>query len=150
MDLMPEASSAPPAVRKRYQWRSLTLSLVFLACYMGGRTMADVMDEPLPGQLVATLGVIALGWLLYEFSLLLSKLDELQQRIHLTALALGFGAALTMICGFGLVAGILFGAGEPVEVPKVGDVSIVLASITLPLGLIAYYVALHFVKRRYE
>ncbi|MDJ0654510.1 MAG: hypothetical protein QNJ40_10175 [Xanthomonadales bacterium] len=150
MDFMPEASSAPPAVRKRYVRRSLLSCFLFLSCYLGGRTAADVMANPLAGQIVATVGVIAFGWLLYEFWVLLRQLDELQQRIHLTALAIGFGSVLTLICAFGLMSGIIFGAGGLKELPWMGDISIVLSSATLPFGLIAYYAALHFVKRRYE
>lgn len=144
MDLMPEASSAPPAARRRYVWRSLTLGVLFLPLYLG----SQIIDaEGAPHALVLAMGyggVLALLWLLYEFQHLIRQLDELQQKIHITALAIGFGMIGTLATVIGMTL-------ELTNADNLsGGLTAVVATLTMPMGIAGYYIALHFVKRRYE
>ncbi|WP_109261073.1 hypothetical protein [Hyphobacterium indicum] len=143
MDLMPEASSAPPAVRRRYFWRSLTLSLVFLATYLGSAvavTMGGSQVLVAGLTLAAFVCVILLG---YEFVTLIRTLDELQQMIQIRAMAIGFASVLIVMTALGLLSE-LFAEGA------LDGVLSLAAAISMPAGLLAYVVAVHIVKRRYE
>lgn len=144
MDLMPEASSAPPAARRRYKWRSLTDGSLFLPLYLGSQ-IADAQDvfRPLV-LLVGHAGLAALFWLIYEFIHLMHQLDELQQRIHITSLAIGFGLVATLLMTGGMTLRIW-----NVDVLR-DDLASIIAIQTLPLGVLAYYIALHVIRRRYE
>lgn len=144
MDLMPEASSAPPAARRRYKWRSLIAGGLFLILYLGSQ-MAGKAGVFLPLVLIAGYaGLAALLWLIYEFIHLMRQLDELQQRIHITSLAIGFG----------VIGAVLTTGGMTLTLWNIDalrdDLVSFIATQTLPLGILAYYIALHVVKRRYE
>lgn len=143
MDLMPEASSAPPAARRRYFWRSLTLSLVFLATYLGSVvavTMGGSQTLVAGLTLAAFVCVILLG---YEFVTLIRTLDELQQMIQIRAMTIGFASVLIVMTALGLLSE-LFADGA------LDSVLSIAAAISMPAGLLAYVVAVHIVKRRYE
>lgn len=143
INLMPESSSAPPHARKRYKWRSISLSLLFAALFMGA---ALARKNEIPVSLVgalAILSLIALGALVYEFIILMRSLDELQGRLHVTALAIGFGAL--MLALFLLGAGTAFTGGQ-----LDSEVLETVMVLSLPAGLIAYYIALHVILRRYR
>lgn len=143
MDLMPEASSAPPAARRRYFWRSLATSLLFLVTYLGA-TLISTGDGP--GLLAAGLAAIAfasVGLLGYEFIVLLRSLDELQQMIQIRALAMGFAVVLSVLTLAGLVSKLV--------VDGALDAALAMAAaLSMPLGMIAYVICIHLVKRRYE
>jgi hypothetical protein len=144
MDFMPEASSAPPQARRRYMWRSMTGGVLFVPLYVGSHIAKTGGLPQVWVLLLGYAGLFALLWLLYEFVHLMRQLDELQQRIHVTALAQGFGA----------VAALLTIGGMSLEFWNVdilpGDLLAVISTMAMPLGILAYYVALLFVKRRYE
>ncbi|MBI1235723.1 MAG: hypothetical protein GC188_03465 [Alphaproteobacteria bacterium] len=143
MDLMPEASSAPPAARRRYFWRSLTLSLVFLATYLGSAvavTMGGSQALVAGLTLAAFVCVILLG---YEFVTLIRTLDELQQMIQIRAMAIGFASVLIVMTALGLLSE-LFADGA------LDSVLSLTAAISMPAGLLAYILTVHIVKRRYE
>jgi MFS family permease len=143
MDLMPEASSAPPAARRRYFWRSLTMSLVFLATYLGSAvavTMGGSQALVAGLTLAAFVCVILLG---YEFVTLIRTLDELQQMIQIRAMAIGFASVLIVMTALGLLSE-LFADGA------LDGVLSLAAAISMPAGLLAYILTVHIVKRRYE
>lgn len=144
MDLMPEASSAPPAARRRYKWRSLTSGVLFLTFYLGSQVAARAGLPPLVVLAAGYAGFAALLWLIHEFVHLIRQLDELQQRIHVTALAMGFAgvAALLTTGGMTLTLWEFYSLRD--------DLAAIIATQSLPLGILAYYIALHIVKRRYE
>lgn len=143
MDLMPEASSAPPNARQRYIQRSLTAGSLFLLLYLGSHwAESQGMVRPLI-MAMGYGGIVALLWMLYEFVHLVRQLDELQQRIHIMALAVGFGSVALLITIVGMSAG-FSGGWLPVNVVAK------FAALALPAGIIAYYVSVHLVKRRYE
>ncbi|WP_420431048.1 hypothetical protein [Hyphobacterium sp.] len=143
MDLMPEASSAPPAVRRRYKWRSLFLSAGFVLAFLGS-TVIGARE----GQLAAEIVLVVLAFLFlvglgYEFVTLMRALDELQQVIQTRAMAIGFAGILIALTLFGMLSEIFGDGGMDAGLS-------LMASLAMPAGLVAYIVALHFVKRRYE
>ncbi|MEE2525440.1 hypothetical protein V0U79_03605 [Hyphobacterium sp. HN65] len=144
MDLMPEASSAPQAAKRRYVWRSLTAGLLFLPFYLGSQIAEDAGTSRLVVLVMGYAGMLALLWLIYEFVHLMRQLDELQQRIHITALACGFGAVALLISIGGMTLELW-----NISVLRDGVLGL-FGTMAMPLGIIAYYVALHLVKRRYE
>lgn len=144
MDLMPEASSAPPAARRRYKWRSLTGGLLFLPLYLGSPIAESGGASHLLVLIAGYGGVLALVWLLYEFVHLIRQLDELQQRIHVTALAMGFGSVATLLT----ISGMSLELWNTENLP--GQLIAVVGTMAMPLGIAAYYISLHIVKRRYE
>ncbi|WP_421792684.1 hypothetical protein [Hyphobacterium sp.] len=144
MDLMPEASSAPPQARRRYVWRSLISGFLFLPLYLGSQIYAEAGGNPTIALIAGYAGLFALLFLLYEFYVLMRQLDELQQRIHVTALALGFGAVVTLMTILGMNLQLWSADALP------GDLTALVTTMAVPLGLVFYYIALHIVKRRYE
>jgi hypothetical protein len=144
MDLMPEASSAPPQARRRYVWRSLVLALSFLPLYLGSQIAEDAGAASALVLAMGYGGLVALLLLMYEFQHLIRQLDELQQRIHLTALALGFGTVGFVFTLTGMHLELWNAAGLP------EGVTATLLTMLMPAGLVAYYIALIIVKRRYE
>lgn len=127
--VMPETASAPPKARKRYMVNgSLAGALAVLVTLL-------VHGEWVPEA--ALLGLlVGLCWLLLEFALLVKALDELQHRIHLTALALSGGVLAILTTSWAVV-----------------DVIWPLPDILLVFGfpgfMLGYYSALFFVSRRY-
>lgn len=144
MDLMPEASSAPPRARQRYMWRSLTCGLLFLPLYLGSQIVESGGGDRVLVLVMGYAGLFFLLFLLYEFVVLMRQLDELQQRIHVTALALGFGAVATLMT----VLGMHLELWNADQLP--GGLTAMVGTMAMPLSLVAYYIALHIVKRRYE
>lgn len=143
MDLMPEASSAPPAVRRRYKWRSLILSFGFVLAFLGSAKIG-AQDGPLAAEIalagLALLFLVAIG---REFVTLMRALDELQQVIQTRAMAIGFAVILIALTLFGMLSELFADGGMDASLS-------LMASLAMPAGLVAYIVALHFVKRRYE
>ncbi|WP_375548381.1 hypothetical protein ABWI01_11955 [Oceanicaulis alexandrii] len=127
--IMPETASAPPKARRRYVVNgSVAGALAVLATLL---VHWEWVPEPVLLGMVA-----ALCWLLWEFALLIKALDELQHRIHLTALALSGGVLAILTTSWGI-----------------WDVIWPLPGIMLVFGfpgfMLMYYIALFFVSRRY-
>ncbi|PWE18856.1 hypothetical protein DDZ18_04505 [Marinicauda salina] len=137
-----EASSAPPAARRRYIVRSTALSVLF-----GGLIIATaILSKSGAGTgLVLALWAaccLALAGLAYEFVALMRSLDELQIRIHLAALAIAFGAVSGVVTMAGMAAGFLGAEGS--------DWPFLFAAAAMPGGAIGYIIVLQFAQRRYE
>lgn len=132
-DILPECATAPPAAQVRYVWRSTCLALVNLACLVGAiEAWPSAGAQPLLFA-VFTATLMGAG---YEFYRLLLALDEMQRRIHLSALAMA-GVGVT---GLGTVWGVgalLFDIVTPHPV------------FAGPLMWIAYYASLVIVARRF-
>lgn len=127
--VMPETASAPSRARRRYLVNgSLAGALAVLPTLV---FHFEWMPEP-----VLLVVLIGLCWLLWEFALLIKALDELQHRIHLTALALAGGVLAILTTSWGVL-----------------DVIWPLPDIVLIFGfpgfMLMYYMALFFVSRRY-
>ena len=85
--------------------------------------------------LAAPLLLIAL---VYEFSVLMRALDELQSRIHMTALALAGGFSATLMTSWAILVSASL-------LPR-SDLELVFG---LPVMGLSYYAALFFITRRY-
>lgn len=127
--VLPETASAPPKARRRYTVNgSLSGALAAITTLL---VHWDWVPE------AALLGLIAaFSWLLWEFVLLIRALDELQHRIHLTALALAGGVLAILTTSW-----------------AIWDIIWPLPDIMLAFGfpgfMLMYYVFLFFVSRRY-
>lgn len=138
INLLPESGSAPPAVRERYNRRAAVIGLIFAVGVFGSVALAHPFSLAAAGA-----ALIGLAWMIYEFVVLMRALDELQQRIHVLALAIGLGAAGVCATVFGIAALVLapsFAAAH----------GAVVASLVLPAGALAYYGALFFIIRRFQ
>lgn len=80
--------------------------------------------------------VAALCWLLWEFALLIKALDELQHRIHLTALALS-GGVLAILSTSWAIWDVIWPLPD------------IMLAFGFPAFMLMYYIALFFVSRRY-
>ncbi len=135
--LIPEANSAPPKARRRYmRWSMIWgLSIAF-----GIVALVALREETAPRPLlIAIAGVvfIALVAATREFIILMGSLDELQSRVHMTALAIGFGLTAILVMLWETVS---FATGAPRFE----------AILVFPIGVFGYYAALHGVLRRYS
>jgi len=130
--IMPETASAPPKARKRYVRRS---SLAALAIVLSSGLAVSVSPEALFFGVEALLIV----FLVWEFSVLMRALDELQFRIHMTALAIAGGVAATSCTVLSVIAL----AGE-------GQLPALAGALALPTMGIGYYIALFVIARRYS
>jgi len=145
--LLPETYSAPPAARRRYALRSaLTVLTAFAAA---GLVMALGATIPETVRAAVLLLVVAAALLVfvYEFVALLRSLDELQQRLHILACAIGAGAAALIVSLAG-AAQLLFG-WESFNLPLTRLVTVLLPVLALPLAGTVYYVAVFWLARRY-
>ena len=129
--IMPETASAPSMARKRYILRSSLIGGA-LGMLIGLKAVDSVPD------LALVASPILLVALVYEFSALMRALDELQFRIHMTALALGGAASATFMTSWALLV-------SATLVPRT-DIEL---AFGLPLMGLGYYLALFFVSRRY-
>lgn len=131
--VLPESATAPPAARRRYLWRSLICSVIVAISLIA--LLEAWVPPALRGLVFAILaaGVLAGA---YEFARLILALDEMQQRIHTSALAVAGGGVTSVATLWGLGA-MMF------EVP-VPD-----AVFAGPAFILAYYAALIFVARHY-
>ena len=127
--VLPETASAPAKARKRYAVNgSLAGVLAVLATLLVHFGWAP--EPALLGMLVA------LYWLLGEFAVLIKSLDELQHRIHLTALALA-GGVLAILCTSWAIWDLIWPLPD------------VMLAFGFPGFMMLYYIALFFVSRRY-
>lgn len=142
INLIPESSSAPPAARKRYNRRSVALAILMIPVTALGTWLAE--SDAAPGLAAAGIaGILAVMALFaYEFTRLMRSLDELQHRIHLTALVIGFACALFALMALGVVSALtgLIGAEDWPFIVILG----------LPAAFFVYYVFLHAGLRRYR
>ena len=143
INLIPESSSAPPAARKRYNRANIGISVVFLPVMLGTAWLGETGAYPLLTAIGVALTVGLIAVLVYEFVRLMLALDELQNRIHVTALAIGFAAVTLTMLALGF-ADALLGLPDP------GEHWPVLAIMMLPAGSFVYYIALHLILRRYR
>lgn len=127
--LLPETWSAPAKARKRYVRRTL------IAGFALGLAIGASLHERVPEALLLT-AVPLIVYLVWEFAVLLRALDELQSRIHVTALAVAGGVVCTAMTLIGVIALIW-----TVDAPGL--------SFALPVLGLVYYVALFIVSRRY-
>lgn len=129
--IMPETASAPPKARRRYIRRSSVFggALGLLI----GLSLVDSVPEL--ALLAAPFLLVAL---VYEFSMLMRALDELQFRIHMTALALAGGVTATLMTSWAVLVSASL-------VPR-SDLELVFG---LPIMGLLYYAALFFITRRY-
>lgn len=134
INLVPETHTAPPSARRRYIWRSMGI----VAAVMGG-VLALVLLAPDGGMwrmLAAALAVAGFALGVYEFVVLMRALDELQQRIHMMALAIGCGGAVMIVSGLAVVSALMqWGAIQP--------------ALTIVIAVAGYYVSLFALTRRY-
>ena len=94
--IMPETATAPPSARRRYAWRSGVLATLVALTIVA---MAHELGSGL-GLLCAFVVLFALG--VYEFIVLIRSLDELQQRLHVLALAIAGGLVASLATLIGL------------------------------------------------
>lgn len=134
INLVPETHTAPPSARRRYIWRSMGV----LGAVMTG-VLALVVLAPEEGIwpiLIAALAVSGLAFGVYEFVVLMRALDELQQRIHMMALAIGCGGAVMIVTAMALVTVVLqWGSVEP--------------ALTVLFAVVGYYGSLFALSRQY-
>lgn len=130
--LLPETASAPPSARKRYGLRLAVLLPIFIVCFVAG---VSLHPSPL-GLILQAVGMICVGGIIFEFIVLVRALDELQHRIHVTALAIAGGVLACLATAWGLLA-----MGLGIVGPNV--------TFALPAFGVLYYLALFLVSRRY-
>lgn len=142
INLIPESSSAPPKARRRYNRRSVALAVLMLPVTALGTWLAesDVAPALAAAGIAAILAVLAM--FAYEFTRLMRSLDELQYRIHLTALAVGLGSALLGLMALGVVSA-LTGLMSAKALALI-------AVLAMPAALFVYYIFLHLGLRRYR
>ena len=135
--LLPEANSAPAKARRRYvRWSTI----YGFALALGLGALFALSDDNVPQALLiaiaafVSLAAVGVTW---EFIILMRSLDELQSRIHMAALAIGFGLAAIFVVIWEMASFVGLAPGfEPL--------------LVFPIGTIGYYVALHLVLRRYR
>lgn len=130
--LIPETASAPPSARKRYGRRLAVLMPIFIVCFVAG----VFLHPSALGLVLQAVGTISVGGVIYEFIVLVRALDELQHRIHMTALAIAGGVLASLATVWGLLA-----TGLGLLGPNV--------TFALPAFGVLYYLALFLVSRRY-
>lgn len=135
INLVPETHTAPPSARRRYIWRSMGV----LGAVMTGVLALVVLapDEGIWPILIAALAVSGLAFGVYEFVVLMRALDELQQRIHMMALAIGCGGAVMIITALTMVSMLLeWRSIEPL--------------LAIMFAVAGYYGALFVLSRRFS
>ncbi|MCH8489217.1 MAG: hypothetical protein LAT81_04705 [Oceanicaulis sp.] len=134
INLVPETHTAPPAARRRYIWRSVAI----LAVAMTG-VLAMIALAPADGAwraVAALLAVFGLAFGIYEFVVLMRALDELQQRIHMMALAIGCGGAVMIVSGLAVASALM-------------QWDLVQPAFTVVFAVAGYYASLFALSRRY-
>lgn len=137
INLVPETFSAPPAARRRYVWRTTTLTgitLVLLISFLaagGGSPGKPVLN--LTAMSVCIVFVLAAN---YEIVVLIRALDELQQRLHILSWALGCALAVTVSFLWGLASKLI---GAPPFDPI----------FTVVIAVPGYYISLFFAARHF-
>lgn len=137
INLVPETHTAPPAARRRYIWRTMTLVAVMLVAFIGFYAIGGGQ----PDQWGLNLAMVALcvAFVLagtYETVALIRSLDELQQRIHILAWAIGMSAAVIVAFCWGFASIIL-------QIVRFDPM------LTVLIAVPGYYIALFLLGRRY-
>ncbi|WP_429912375.1 hypothetical protein [Glycocaulis sp.] len=138
INLLPETYSAPPSARRRYIWRTTALILVVLALQTGYYVAGGDPGGASPLNLaMLAICVVFVAAASYEIVILIRALDELQQRIHILAWAIGGCLSVTLMFLWGL-ATVLTGlpAFEPV--------------MSVAVAALGYYVSLFLLGRSYS
>ncbi|MEO1040080.1 MAG: hypothetical protein AAFX09_11080 [Pseudomonadota bacterium] len=145
INLMPEASSTPPAARRRYVVRATVASLLFLPTIALASVFSNSAEPhaSLIAVASAVAAIVLAGFLSYEFTALIRSLDELQRQIHLAALAIGFAGAAFLIFALGVIAIATPGEAPPAYLISAGV-------MVLPAGILGYYASLCIQLRSYE
>lgn len=143
INVIPEANSAPPAARRRYAWRTIPLSLIFTAGFLV-TALSNVFGISGPFQPWVILAAMSCFMIIvYEFITLMRSMDELQQRIHVTALAIGFGAVG--------ILNFLIGSFQLIYTPSDPDELLELVGVmSFPLAIMLYYLFIHIISGRYR
>jgi Kef-type K+ transport system membrane component KefB len=135
INLVPETHTAPPAARRRYIWRSMGLVAAVMVAVLALVLLAP--DGGFWRMLAALLAVAGLALGVYEFIVLMRALDELQQRIHMMALAIGCGGAVMIVSGLAVVSALMqWGSVQP--------------ALTVVIAVAGYYVSLFALTRRFS
>lgn len=138
INLVPETYSAPPAARRRYIWRTTAMMLVVVVLSAGFYALGG--GEQGAGALNLAMLAVCIAFAAaatYELIALIRALDELQQRIHILAWAIGCGLAVMVSFLWG-VASVLTGAPAFESM-----MSVVVATPS-------YYISLFVLSRRYS
>jgi len=136
--LVPETASAPPRVRARYVWRNTLYAGLMAVLMLGGNTSAaQVLLGEQFGEWVVLAVIPVLMIMAREFVILMRALDELQFRIHMTALAIAGGATALLATSLGMLY-LVIGAPSGLAL-----------TLIFPAYVLAYYLALFFVSQRY-
>lgn len=134
INLVPETHTAPPSARRRYIWRSMGMLAIAMTGVLALAWLAP--DGGVWPLIVAGLLVAGLAFGVYEFVVLMRALDELQQRIHMLALAIGCGGAVMIVTALALVTVVLqWGSVEP--------------ALTVLFAVVGYYGSLFALSRQY-
>jgi hypothetical protein len=135
INLIPETYTAPPRARRRYVWRSLAMVAALLAVFLLFFALTAAWPDLAWLNLAMVLiCAIFMAGATYEFVVLMRSLDELQQRVHVTSIAIGFGAAVMIALLWTFASALLALPGfDPV--------------FTFVLAILGYYMALFFTAR---
>lgn len=134
INLVPETHTAPPSARRRYIWRSMAIVAAVMSAVLALVLLAP--DGGIWRMLAAALAVAGFAFGVYEFVILMRALDELQQRIHMMALAIGCGGAVMIVSGLAVVSALMqWGAIQP--------------ALTIVIAVAGYYVSLFALTRQY-
>ena len=131
--LSPECASAPLAARRRYVMRAGAAAFVFGTILF----WPDLSDASAQAPaLLQILTPFLVAFFIYEFSVLMRSLDELQFKLHMTAVAIAGGALAGGLTIWGLAEYFL---GAP-SLPTI---------LAFPALALFYYLAISVVARRY-
>ena len=137
--MTPLSTPSPLGCRSKAAPRLLTSSLVFALTYVAATLMQKLLTlGPVSGLAVALLPAAGCVYLLLEEVRVMRRLDELQQRIQLEALAIGFPAVMVLL----LLLGFLQHGGflaKPVDLRELWEI--------LPF---CYLFGLVVARRRYQ
>ncbi|TRO96842.1 hypothetical protein FKB34_02440 [Glycocaulis profundi] len=138
INLIPETYTAPASARRRYVWRSLAMVAALLAVFVLFFALTAARPD-LAGLNLAMVVICAIfmAAATYEFVVLMRSLDELQQRVHVTSLAIGFGGAVMIMMLWAFASALL-------AIPLADPV------FTFVLAILGYYIALFFTGRRFS
>ncbi|MFN3835530.1 MAG: hypothetical protein ACK4NO_06485 [Glycocaulis sp.] len=138
INLVPETYSAPPSARRRYIWRSMTMLAVLMAAFVVFYVVGG--GEPERFALNLAMVLLCVGFVAaasYETIVLIRSLDELQQRIHILAWAIGLGAAVMVTFCWGFASVLLpIAPFEPI--------------FSVLIAVPGYYVSLFVLSRYYS
>lgn len=138
INLVPETYSAPPSARRRYIWRTMTMFVVMMMAFVVFYAAGG--GDPERFALNLAMVLLCVGFVMaasYETIMLIRSLDELQQRIHILAWAIGLGAAVMVVFSWGFASVLL---------PIVRFEPIFSVLIAVP----GYYLSLFFVSQHYR